>query len=286
MTEKNFIININGNGYTYQHSKTYEPQQNTFYLHNHNDMFETLIFITGKANFVVEGSTYTMRSGNIMVVSPSEMHRMLVDPSQPYERIVIMTSKNFYEDKSLPPAFSSRKQGEQNVTTISDTERKIIYDICKKIEYYSDSYPEDEQRNTSIENLINEIIYVLSRSEHTQIEAVHTDERIKNIIAYINDNLTERLTLEKLSEEFFINKYHLCRIFKSATGMTVFKYINYKRLLLANELHSDGKNLTESCFSAGFENYSTFYKLYKSFTGDCPRHGGNIILQKPCKDQE
>lgn len=284
MDEKVFRKKVTGRNYEYLHSKTYESMNDRFFLHNHNDMFETLLFISGKASFAVEGSTYNMKSGNIMIVNPNEMHRMTVDFSQPYERIVLMTSKDFYSDKK-EPVLPHRKSGENNVINISDFDRKIIFDICKKIEYYSDSFSDSEIKSAILENLVTEIIYVLGCAKHTSVEAAQDDERMKNIIAYINDNLAEKLSLEIIAAKFFINKYHLCRIFKASTGMTVWKYINYKRLLLANELHSQGKSLTDACFSAGFENYSTFYKLYKGFTGDCPRRGGNIIMQKPHKSQ-
>lgn len=285
MKDEVFVKQITDDKFDYRHSKTYENTNDTFYLHNHNDMFETLIFVSGKADFTVEGSTYSMKSGNILMVSPNEMHRMRVDFSHAYERIVLMTHKSFYDSMpQLGQIFAQRKPGENNVIDISDADRKIIFDICKKIEYYNDSFPDNDIKKEVTKNLVTELIYVIACSKHIRVETAQEDERMKKILSYINENLCEKLTLEIIANKFFINKYHLCRIFKVSTGMTVKKYVNYKRLLLANDLHASGKNLTEACFSSGFENYSTFYKLYKDFTGDCPRRGGNIIMQKPHKD--
>ena len=70
-----------------------------------------------------------------------------------------------------------------------------------------------------------------------------TSKTIKNIINYINNHFTSDITLDSLCELFFISKYHLCRIFKQSTGLTVQAYIRQKRLLLVSELQKEGKSL-------------------------------------------
>ena len=100
---------------------------------------------------------------------------------------------------------------------------------------------------------------------------VSYNKYIKNIITYINDNLTSNLNLDTISEHFFINKSYLCRIFKKHTGFTVNKYITHKRIMLVRELCHNNVSLSEASIQAGFGNYSNFYKMYVKETGHTPK---------------
>ena len=89
-----------------------------------------------------------------------------------------------------------------------------------------------------------------------------TNKTLKKIINYINNHFTEEITLDTLCENFFLSKYHLCHIFKEATGITVLEYVRQKRLTFADALTKDGKTLTEGALAAGFGDYSSFYRAY------------------------
>lgn len=41
------------------------------------------------------------------------------------------------------------------------------------------------------------------------------------ILHYINDHLAEELSIEKLSADFYISKYHMMHKFKEETGYSV-----------------------------------------------------------------
>lgn len=216
-----------------------------------------------------------MKKGDIVIAGSNELHRMVVRSEGKYERIVITTDyKFFYMLPELKSIFINRKLGTGNLLRLSAKEHELIFGICEKIEYYKNTYPDDEMRSGVIRGLISEMMYLINKSDYVKENIKSTDERVKQILIYINDHLTERITLEDIAEKFFINKYHLCRIFKKNTGMTVTRYINYKRLILAREIHAGGKSLIDSSLDAGFDSYSTFYKIFKKEMGYSPRCGG------------
>lgn len=116
-----------------------------------------------------------------------------------------------------------------------------------------------------------EFLYLLNHIGEPLTLPTVEDERVKNILLHINENLTGDLSLDCLAETFFINKYHLCRIFKTITGYAINQYVNYKRLLLANELHKKGQSLLEASTNAGFNSYAHFYRMHKKEFGTNPR---------------
>ena len=89
------------------------------------------------------------------------------------------------------------------------------------------------------------------------------DRRILSIMDYINNHLTEEITVDTIAEACYISRYHLMHVFKGETGYTLFDYITEKRLTLARDLLRAGMPVTEACFASGFKNYSTFFRAYK-----------------------
>ena len=71
---------------------------------------------------------------------------------------------------------------------------------------------------------------------------------------------------------FFISKSQLCRLFKKATGSTLWQYITIKRLTKARLMLREGEKPTKVCFACGFNDYSTFYRAYIKYYG----HGPNL----------
>jgi len=75
-----------------------------------------------------------------------------------------------------------------------------------------------------------------------------------------------------LSERFFISKNHLNRVFKNATGVTVWEYIKLKRLIMARNSIFSGTPAIIACQSSGFNDYSAFYRAYKERFGVSPKN--------------
>lgn len=95
---------------------------------------------------------------------------------------------------------------------------------------------------------------------------MNNNERVNNVIKYIESNLTETMTTKDIAGHFYVNPQYLMRIFKRATGFTITEYTNNKKI--ANSIESlvttDNKIL-KIALDNGFnslEYYSeTFYKI-------------------------
>ena len=92
-----------------------------------------------------------------------------------------------------------------------------------------------------------------------------------DILTYINDHLTDELTIDNIADTFFISKFYMMRQFKQETGYTIGKYISRKRLLLAKDLILSGVPSTQACFDCGYKDYSTFSRAYKRLFSESPR---------------
>ena len=91
------------------------------------------------------------------------------------------------------------------------------------------------------------------------------------IIRYIDEHITEPLNAEIISEEFFVSKSWLSHNFKNNLGMSLKKYINQKKLLMIEKLIPTGLSLSHLSEGYSYNNYATFFRQYKQYTGKKPK---------------
>ena len=112
----------------------------------------------------------------------------------------------------------------------------------------------------------------LARREDCRLEdRYRTSRTVSQVVEFINLHYSERLSLDRLAETFYVSKYYMMRLFKQETGYTIGTYIAQKRLLLAKELLLSGVPSTQVCFDCGYKDYSTFSRAYRKLFGESPR---------------
>ena len=87
---------------------------------------------------------------------------------------------------------------------------------------------------------------------------------------FIDTNFEKQINLGVLSENQFMSKYHLLRLFKRYYGQTPKQYLIDKRIEKSKEYLKNGIAVTETCFAVGFESLGSFSKLFKRKTGQAP----------------
>ena len=152
---------------------------------------------------------------------------------------------------------------------------------------------EIENRDFFAEHVIKSyitVIFSLSIQyffEDVKNEAQEQNVHYKNIeksIAYIHENLSEKITLEELAQIAMMGKTNYSVFFKKMTGMTVWEYIINARVALASSYlleNKDEYNITELAFQCGFNNSAYFNKIFKKLKGKTPRDFKKNI-DNPC----
>ena len=97
------------------------------------------------------------------------------------------------------------------------------------------------------------------------------NEHVIKILNYIEEHITEKLTLQIVSTYMNLSKEYTSHIFKREIGKTLTYYVNERKLLLAKELILS-REMSLSYISAylGFDNYNYFSRLFKEYFGVTP----------------
>ncbi len=84
----------------------------------------------------------------------------------------------------------------------------------------------------------------------------------------IRDEYISKFTIDELSSECNISKYHFYRIFKTVTVISTMQYLNGYRLKIADAmLNSTQNGIAEISAKCGFDDVSYFSRLYKKHFG-------------------
>lgn len=107
-------------------------------------------------------------------------------------------------------------------------------------------------------------------------------KRIEKAVEFIEKNLMEKLTIEKISEKAYFSKYHFIRIFAAMTGETVGSYLRRRRISKSSkQLINTNRSILDIAFDYQFESqeaYSrSFKKIYYTSPGKYRKLNNNQI---------
>lgn len=246
-----------------------DESQREFSYHYH-DFYKLVIFICGDVTYCIEGKSYELAPYDMVLVNAGEVHRPIVHSLRPYERIIIYISPQFLQsyrqaDYDLGLCFEKVRKEQSNVLRMPSMKNSKLYQVCRELEA---SFEDTDYASGLYQNILFlEFMIQLNRAAvHDALDFTETasaNDKILNVLSYINEHLTEDVSIDLLAEHFFVSKYYLMHSFKEETGYTIGNYLAAKRLRYAKELISGGMPVTQACFECGFKNYSTFSRAYK-----------------------
>lgn len=121
--------------------------------------------------------------------------------------------------------------------------------------------------NNYIVNILTELL-VGRNSEHP---VSISSSIIEDTVAFINEHLTDPLTLEDLAAQVSLSPFYFSRLFKRETGFSPHGYVITARVNTAKFLlKSSDSSIKDICFSTGFASESSFCTTFKKVTGTTP----------------
>ena len=266
------------------HLKDKKAEEHNFHYHEFNKI---VIFISGNVTYVVEGKYYKLRPWDILFISSSQVHKPIIDPHEYYERIIIWVNSDFLGSHSmqgsdLSTCFQWVSREKTNLFRFNPEQLTGVKDTLFSLEK---AMKDREFGGKVLQNaiFIQLIVYLnrltLRSMSSEEEQDIQYDQRVINILSYINENLEGALSIESLAERFYVNRYYLMHHFKDQTGYTLHSYILQKRLAKAAELIKKGLQISFVSDCCGFGDYSSFVRAFKKSFGLSPKQYHKAIEQ-------
>ncbi|MBR1623391.1 MAG: helix-turn-helix domain-containing protein [Pseudobutyrivibrio sp.] len=245
---------------------------------HYHDFHKVLIHLSGNTSYSIEGQTFDLESGDIVFVNAGEVHRPIFHDNSTYERIIIYISRDFLKeysgvDNDLSFCFRNAIENGSHVLRLHSFKNSKVATAVAKLT--SNLGKGDYANELLMQVLFLEFMIELNRAvisdEVEYISTNYSGTKINSIISYINENLSEDLSIDTISKQFYLSRYYLMHTFKEETGYTIGNYITIKRLALAQSLIDAGSSISDAAEQSGFGTYSTFLRAYKKTYGTSPR---------------
>lgn len=245
-------------------------------VHQH-DFYEVYFFISGNVEYNVEGKSYHLKKGDILLINPLELHHPRISADQhSYERIVLWIDKNYLSllcsnETSLTRCFDSSNPDHTNLLRLSQSQQDFISQ--KLFELLKESGEKNYGSELACKAALTRFLVELNRISlsYESRNEKPVSPLVSSVLEYINNHYCEKLSLSDLADEFFVSKYYLSHIFNSVVGTSLHRYITLKRLIHAKQMLSSGIRPTSAAHNCGFNDYAGFYRAFVAEFGVTPK---------------
>ena len=213
-----------------------------------------------------------------------ESHHLAQIDQQIHERIILSISPEYLKSVSSPATnlnqcFFCQNKTNHKLSLNFQNQKRFLYFI-HKINSTEGFGADLIEQSAFIELMIflNRLFYV-NQDQLIEEDGSVYHKQVDNILSYINQNITNTLSLRELAEYFYLSESYLCRIFKKTTGTTINKYITAKRITKAKSLLAQGSTVSEACDLSGFRDYSNFLKSFTQAVGISPKKYAGFVTR-------
>jgi AraC-like DNA-binding protein len=113
--------------------------------------------------------------------------------------------------------------------------------------------------------------YQLLHPEPVKNQYTRKDQdRLQRVYRFLDEHYQRKIEIAEVAELCHFTNAAFCRYFKKMTRLTFVHFLNLYRVNEAKRLLMLDKNVTETCFSCGFESLSYFNRTFKAMTGENP----------------
>ncbi len=259
------------NGYCFAVYENEQRYDKLFVTNHWHDEIEIIYIKKGEIKINIGDKNFFGEKEDIFLINKGEMHEIQGGDGEIFYYALVFGTElfEFSNDDDVQRQFILPiKSGE---LVFSNTPKIPGYLLERLIEINRKKSEAYMMMSKAV--ILNIISDMINRGEYKKSRLPKKDalENLKKeIISYINDNISEHIALEEISRRFHMSPKYFCRFFKNNFYKTFIEYLNGVRIERAKELLLEGKNVTEAALCCGFFNMSYFTRVFKEITDMTP----------------
>ena len=256
------------------------PEGVSYNLHVHR-LPEILFLLGGRSEYQIDHKNYTVNKGQIVVLNKQTLHSEFSTPENPVKVITCVLDNVAIAglpDNCIIP---------EDVCPVLDCDGywEDIKDIFHEL--YRDNLKKEEFGYEVARLNVVKLLYYIHRLLHkvpTESQ-LNVSELTMMIKKYIDENYNKEITLELLSEQFFVSSYHIVHAMKKELGLSPISYLINRRIGEAQRLLAlSNYSINQIAEQVGYDNVNYFNRLFLKKTGYTPakfrENGKRLDLQE------
>lgn len=230
------------------------------------------VHLAGRSFEFAAGEGFFLNANVLHSMEPaSRGEAVLWDSHMVHPMLLGAYSKSVFDSKYIAPILNDKRMELISFREQNDDQRQVLSLLRRVADAQESEFAEFETRN-----LFSEVWLCLLREQRelgrrAALTKPVSQERIQQMLAYINANYQQKLTLEEIAASAIISKRECLRCFQSCIGKTPFEYLMDYRVQMAERLlHAGDLPVTEIAVQTGFSNSAYFSKVFRALRGMSP----------------
>ena len=251
----------------------------------------------GEGELVYEGKKYELRSGDVVFIDCRKAYSHSTGNSHgvgnsssvgiirntdnahsatnPNEKLWSLRWCHFY-GPSMPAIYAKYcERGGLPVIRSADMAYGAAFSQYKTLltDIYTLATSSDYIRDMRINGKLNDLLTLLMESSWHQGNSLSAPKKmdISSVKTFLDEHYSEKLSLESVASNFYIDKHYLARLFKEQYGVTLVTYLQQVRITHAKRmLRFTDKSIEEIGLECGIGDLNYFSRVFKKLEGVSP----------------
>lgn len=240
---------------------------------------DELIYITaGGAECWLENAFYRVHEGDILIVPAGVMlGANLKLKSGSFAWYSVSINNRFLEflkmqDEQVDYCLKLVKEKNKYLLRLPiDISASLREDFAEvESELNDDKLNSELSSGAKLSMLLVKVNRIIGQYEETSLLR-HTENRLGEVISYIQEHCTESISVEDLAKRFSYSSSHLAHSFKKQMGISLYHYVLLCRLRIGREAMMQNVPVKEAYLRCGFGDYAGFYRAFTKEFGISPQ---------------
>ncbi len=257
---------------------TYNPAPALNEKEHTHDFLEIVYVFSGNSLHIVDGHEYPATAGDLLFINLGSTHSFTCGKKFEYANIILKPefinrglagTENAFSLLDLADfrALSDMVDRTNLLVHLSDKEIRGFEGLLKLA--LTELNNSDPGRELMLRSVFNALLTITFRKMSLPLKAPAVIG--EELLSYINDNCSRRLSLEQLAADNHYSPAYFSRLFRNQTGITFTEYVNRCRLKKAEKLLRETElSVGDICFETGFSNRTQFFRLFANRYGTSP----------------
>ena len=252
-------------------------QKSSQELHRH-EFIELVYILSGSAVQRVDDATFEVSRGDMLFINYGSRHAFDPTPELEYVNIYFMPDllgeaminpENALAALSLTSFDEMRKDKNGGMITFSGDERREVEFIISAMLSECESSALDSRQ--VLEHYLCILFTKMLSKTALRVQGDSFSNVWEELESYIDENLSEELTLSSLAKKSFYNPSYFSRIFKQKFGMALSDYVRIRRMEQAEYLlRETDLSVDEIVRTIGYADRSAFHHAFVKHAGASP----------------
>lgn len=248
--------------------------------HAHQEAWELCFCVRGEVLYIQDGLEFRLQPGQILFTAPGVMHASSIEDAETLSFFVAFTCADAYiqilQQRILQVTYAQERLLDRLIEEIHSAfelqnDRLRIYNFVPD---QNSLLGAEQMICCYMEQLLISILRELTMQDNCAVTGekfAEAMELVNNINRFIDEHLSESITVERLCEEFHYGRTKIFNVYKKVAGMGINAYISRQRLDRARQLLEQGNcTITKIAEQLGFSTPQYFTAKFSAVYGCTP----------------